>query len=324
MPRRYVWAAATASPLLVLLAPLSTGQIPGRPSSPPMGQVWQPNVLVMRAKFLNQQEPPLPTHGEINAAMSKLSTFLRDASYGTMDALIWDTVTITMPKEAPAYTEQNLEWALAMKDALDASAPLLPVIGSQNNQLEDFHFHVLVLNINTPGGGLGFPGGKAWVGCGLSFPLLGQEFIHALNLGHSSARTRVSNSSVFSWNPTEIEPLKCSAPPAQGGLCYHHERGNMFDVMSSAAFYDTDCHPNVRFKNYLGWLPDSHVTYVMGDGEYDLYQQDVLTLPPNDKPTALVIHRDAKWDYWIELRQLIDDNVSSEEEGQSNSSSVLF
>ena len=290
-------AAATAG--LVLPVSLSSAQQPTW-SSRPLPE--QPDVLVMRAKFEDQDEPARPPIADIDDAMWDVSNFLKDNSYGALDSLVWDIVNIELPEGPTTYVGPPIEWGLAMKDALEEADQFVDGITTRLSNLEDYHFHVLLLDLGS--GGLGYSGGKVWIRYDMEFWILAQEFIHALNLAHSTGRTRLDENHVDPWDPTEAV---CSLRPFQSGTCYEHERGNLFDIMSTARLWKLQdqprCHSNARHKNYLDWLPDSYVTDVTASGSYTLYQQDTLTLSSTG-PRALRIHRDETWDYWIEFRQL--------------------
>jgi len=90
---------------------------------------------------------------------------------------------------------------------------------------------------------------------------------------------------------------------APAGAGSHVEYGNPFDHMGGASS-STSAHFNARQKHYLGWIPDSAVRSISGDG---MFTQRLTAMDHGAAGGHRVIAVDraeTAQDYWIEYRSL--------------------
>lgn len=88
------------------------------------------------------------------------------------------------------------------------------------------------------------------------------------------------------------------------------EYGDTFDLMGTGYQGDHRNHINVRFKNYLGWLPSTNVLATASSGTYRIYAQDD---PLATGPRALKVNKrfgqfPMPTNYWVEFRQSLGAN----------------
>jgi hypothetical protein len=273
-----MFASIVSMAALAVLAPVS---VPSTVSVA-TAEAVPTDLLVVRTRWNGAPYlPQFQSVEEISVAFQTVSSFFTDASYGNVDLQV-EIVGVELPFAKSHYAPGKL--GLAMRDALTLAAPLA------SKPLAEYELHMMLSDIKP--GGVGLPGGKSFADqTGLT--LVAHELIHSLNVPHSTARS--SQNTPFTtchWDPTAGE--------------YRTEQyNNFFDVTSSAAIWGDKCHPNVRTKNHLGWLPDANVLDVTNDMTGIVLRRQDAELVPG-ATTALRIHRDAQWDYWVELRQSID------------------
>lgn len=85
------------------------------------------------------------------------------------------------------------------------------------------------------------------------------------------------------------------------------ESNDAFDIMGGAEIEDTRCHFNPYAKNRLGWMEDTQVREVTGDGTYRLTRHDH---GQSSGTLALKIARGSTRFAWVSARRAITDNAS--------------
>ena len=160
----------------------------------------------------------------------------------------------------------------------------------------NYDYDIIVFaNVGFPFGGWGTIGARgAWIqGSPFSPQDAAHELGHNLGLRHANA-----------WSsPTVI------------GTGTHLEQGNPFDTMGSVPTFPNG-HFNILYKYLLGWLRPSNIHTVTSNDTYRIYAMDGGgTLNPARKYglhiPAGVTNAGTVADYWVECRQMINNDLIS-------------
>lgn len=131
-------------------------------------------------------------------------------------------------------------------------------------------------------------GTNIWMNGTFAWQTVAHELGHTYGLYHANL-----------WRVTDAKAIS----PVGTTLEY----GDPFDMMGSTSATgvtrDTRHHFGPRFKNRLGWIPDTVVDTVTTSGTYRIYRFDQKNATAANRPLALRIFRDGVRWYWVGYRQ---------------------
>ncbi|MFO1487032.1 MAG: proprotein convertase P-domain-containing protein [Verrucomicrobiota bacterium] len=256
-------------------------------------------ILVIRVDFSDLPGDPTFPGGPAGTAAnmqnlidSQVSPYYAKSSYG--QTTLTNVVTsqlYRMPQPASTYAQAGNNTGLHT----DAEA-----LAAANYNLATFDRIVVVFSYlgNLPGslinyGGLAeITGPSVWINGEFDFRVVAHELGHTYGLYHAGL-----------WQVTDGNPLSA------GGSTI--EYGDDFDTMGAnfANSQQTDFSP--FFKNQLGWLKDSQVRTISGNGVYRINTFDwgnyVDAL--NESTLALKVVRDSEHTYWVGIRRNFTGNA---------------
>jgi hypothetical protein len=247
-------------------------------------------VLVIRADF-SDFPGTAATVSEIQSTMDgNVRTFLETASYGLT------TVSTTVSGTLYRLPQTGSAYALADNDTqLHTDARNL---ATADFTLADYQrIVVLFPNIGTSrvtnslitfAGQATRGGPNVWLNGTFAWQTVAHELGHTYGLSHANL-----------WRVTDANPLSAAGTTL--------EYGDPFDMMGSTTATgvtrDQRHHFSPRFKNRLGWLPDSAVATATTSGTYRIYRFDHADALGFKQPLALRLYRDGVRTYWIGYRQ---------------------
>jgi len=249
----------------------------------------QKRLLLIRVEFSDLLGTPLSDTTASNM-VSGASSFYLDMSYGqTSFARIGEgsdtTPTLLMPQTASWYSANNAFQQLRT-DARNAASAAGYTLTNYDLDLVCFG---PVPGWNWIGlGNIGSAG--AWLRGTFTIGVAAHELGHNYGLPHANFWDTQGQSVVGPGTSVEY--------------------GDPFDLMGTGYQGDHRNHTNVRFKNYLGWLPSTNVLTATTSGTYRIYAQDD---PQANGPRALKINKRYTYlpmptNYWVEFRQSLTGN----------------
>jgi hypothetical protein len=244
-------------------------------------------VLVMLVDFPDVPNTA-PSISAASNAMLSVNNFYQSNSFGQMSMTAAVIGTFRMPTNSASYVS-TFDITRLRNDAFSAARS----IGYEPNNYD--YDIVAFTSVGFSFAGFGTVGGRGvWLqGNTFSAQNAAHELGHNLGLWHANA-----------W-----------ISPSVIGSGSHLEQGNLFDAMGSAPPFPTG-HFNLNFKFLLGWLPANYLHTVTSNNTYRIYAMDGggalnpvrrygLHIP------AGVTNAGAAADYWVECRQLINNNAVS-------------
>ena len=244
-------------------------------------------VLVIRVDF-SDFPGTAATVNEIQSTMDgSVRPFLENASYGltTVSTTVSGTL-YRLPQTGSAYAIADNDTQLHT-DARNLAAAdftladyqrivvLFPNIGTSRVTGSQFTFAGQAIR----------GGANVWLNGTFAWQTVAHELGHTYGLSHANL-----------WRVTDANPLS----PAGTTLEY----GDPFDIMGGTGVTrDQRHHFNARFKNRLGWLPDTAVATATTSGTYRIYRFDHVDALGFKQPLALRVYRDGVRTYWISYRQ---------------------
>lgn len=247
-------------------------------------------VLVIRVDF-SDFPGTAATVSEIQSTMDgNVRTFLENASYGQT------TITTTVSGTLYRLPQTGSAYALADNDAqLHTDARNL---AAADFTLSDYQRIVVLFphigtsrvtgSLITFAGQANRGGPNVWLNGTVSWPTVAHELGHTYGLTHANL-----------WRVSDANPLSAAGTTL--------EYGDPFDMMGSTTATgitrDQRHHFSPRFKNRLGWLPDSAVATATTSGTYRIYRFDHVDALDFKQPLALRLYRDGVRTYWIGYRQ---------------------
>ena len=248
--------------------------------------IGEKRILVIRIDFSDVPEEPITAAAALGLMNNTVRPYFEEISFGktTLVTTVSDRV-YRMPKTAAGYAladnQPQLQAdarAAATADysvnAYDRVIVVCPWIGPSR-----------VPGSSFISGGYAGVSGNVWVHGFFVFNVVAHELAHTFGVAHAGL-----------WKVNDGNPVSASGS--------RDEYGDPFDLMGSGTN-----HPNPRFKNELGWLPDTAVTNVKKSGTYRVYRFDDRTASLQQS-LALRIFRDGVRSYWIGYRQGFPTNES--------------
>jgi hypothetical protein len=237
-------------------------------------------ILLYRVDFSDAVGAAIASNDAVTL-IAGLNTYYSDMSYGSMNISLVGagsvvTETLRLPEPSTAYDNNFIKFINATRQTATA-AGYTPAA---------FDFDIVCTGTKPflVFGALAFVGGPGlWVGNNnFTIGVVGHELGHNLGLPHASFWFTGDQSSI---GPGRLE-----------------EFGDPFDAMGFPG--TSTSHFNVRFKNYLGWIPDSDAPVVLANGTYRLTAQDH---PSAQGVRALQVPRSPLQSYWLEFRQFFNN-----------------
>lgn len=247
----------------------------------PSSGIGDKRILLYRVDFSDAVGTAIASNTAA-VLLSDLSNYYRDMSYGLMNILPAQsgsviTETLRLPEPSTAYDNNFVKLINAVRDV------------AANNGYTPSQFDFDVIFTGTKPflvfGALSYVGGPGiWVGNGnFNVGVVGHELGHNLGLPHASA-----------WNTGDQSSI---------GPGSKEEYGDPFDSMGTPG--GNTSHFNARFKNFVGWIPDSDAPFITQNGTYRIAAHDH---PQASGLRALRIVRSPTLNYWIEFRQSFNNH----------------
>ncbi len=209
--------------------------------------------------------------------LGDLDTYYREMSYGLMSFApveFGSVVTETLRLPQPSTTYDN-SFTRLITDTRQAAV-------NAGYAPASFDFDIVCTGAKPSAifGGISYVGGPGmWIAnSNFNVGVIGHELGHNLGLPHASF-----------WYTAEQSVI---------GPGVKQEYGDIFDSMGVPG--GSTSHFNTRFKNLLGWIPDSDVPMVTTNGTYRINAHDH---PAASGRRALRIARNESLNYWVEFRQ---------------------
>lgn len=258
-------------------------------------------LLVIRIDFSDVPGEPRDSYSGSNITQSfadnimnsAVRPFYVEASYAQTSL----TVTVTnkvyrMPKTAATYANAYDLFGL-YEDATAAA-------GSDHNEANFDLVQIVFSNIGPnriPASkfgfaGVAFLGGKqSFINGYFLFDVVAHELGHCYGLPHANLWQSYGDA-IADYGSTQ-------------------EYGDTYDVMGGYnGTTDKRHHFSPWFKNELGWLPDSAVTFAATSGTYRIHRFDAQSAP-RTHPLALNVFRDGTRSYWLGHRRNIPGAMAS-------------
>lgn len=283
---------------LLRFGPYSLSEVP--PSSPHPWTIGPKRVLVIKADY-GDRPGALYTDDQIASVFVETGDFYEENSQG-QTSLLGPTVLpelLHLPSTAAQYAMMGLDLGHdAIRDDAAAAARAYDATVGGTGMFDPAYFDrflVLTPQVLTYPVGRGDLGGKGIVISGerLVFPTLAHELGHTYGFTHSNF-WRVG----FDGDP--IGPGESL------------EYGDVWDMMGSPFFDDTDREPRRRhfngfFKWFAGWLTPASVADATAGGTFRLYRHDAADA---GGLRAIRIDADAEKTYWLDIRRQFPWNSS--------------
>jgi hypothetical protein len=233
-------------------------------------------VLYIRVDFPDFVGEPVSEAFVLEMAKG-LNQFYEDNSNGKLSLQVSVTPVVRTARTLAHYAAQDYN-----EDIINDARAAAKAAG-----FDTAHFDLDIVAFKRNDGGVGGVGAIGAKGLRLfgdfSLTLTVHEMGHNFGLGH--AKRWVANDLTV-LGPGQLE-----------------EYGNPFDWMGGGGGKMAR-HFNARFKNVLGWIPDSNVQTVTDNGIYRVNAHDFREA---SGVRALKVPRDKDADYWIEFRQALTD-----------------
>ncbi len=231
-------------------------------------------VLLMRVNFPDDLSVSI-SDVDANEMMQQVNAFYIENSYGNVSISATVTPVLTLPNPKSYYLNGDADYTL--RELLLAARTAAEAAGfpRANYDLDLVHNRAC-----SPRAYVGIPGAM----------LYDKDVTAASHeLGHNFG----------AWHANGWKASDGSIIGPGGNLEY----ANPFDTMGGGR----KSHFNAYYKHQLGWLPDSAVQPVSGDGIYRLYPIDLSHIE-NGLTYALTIKKDNLRTYWIETRQSLNSS----------------
>src|SRR5438105_5430887 len=257
-------------------APLQRPQFAPASIPNPSSGIGDKRMLLYRVDFSDAVGTAIASNTAA-VLLSDLSNYYRDMSYGLMKILPAEsgsviTDTLRLPEPSTSYDNNFVKFINDVRQVA-TTAGYAP---------SHFDFDVIFTGAKPflVFGALSYVGGPGiWVGNGnFNVGVVGHELGHNLGLPHASA-----------WNTGDQSSI---GPGAK------EEYGDPFDSMGTPG--GSTSHFNARFKNFIGWIPDSNAPFISQNGTYRIAAHDH---PLATGLRALRIARTPTLNYWIQVRQ---------------------
>lgn len=213
--------------------------------------------------------------------LNGLNTFFREQSYNRTGFSPFAangsamTPTLRLPNTAAYY---------GSRDASEVRSAARSAATAAGFNLSAYNFDFVCFG-SVPGfgwAGLGYVGAPgSWIRASFdaSAGVVAHELGHNLGLNHANFWDTGGESVVGPGTSVEY--------------------GDSFDTMGNAS--GGRRHFNARYKNFLGWMPNSYVRTVLTNGTYRVHSMDSTNEPTVVR--ALSIRRNSRTNYWVEARQ---------------------
>lgn len=265
--------------------------------------VGQKNVLWIRVDFPDLPGEPKDASGNLYTKVgvqeileTRDGPFFLRSSYGKANFSFTVTPQLyRLPKTALYYATQDplsVNPGVVNRIGLHKDALTAATVDYDTNQFDLVVVHYgwfgPILGPQTFAGGSADVGGpRLWEAGGYLYSAGNvHEFGHSFTLHHANL-----------WKVTNGNPISL--------LGHSVEVGDVFDVMGSA--YTTNADFNPWFKYNIGWITDSQIQNVTGNGIYRVHQFD--TASPAGI-LALKIRKDERRSYWVCARRDLFDSAS--------------
>lgn len=264
----------------VALLFLGSGMTARLAAAAPSASLGEQRLILYRVDFPDVTGAAISSNAAASLIL-ELDGYYRDMSYGQMSfAAVGGGSAVTevlrLPEPAASYDNQFAKLLAHTRTAATQAgfAPATFDFDVVCTGAKPFLVFGALANVGGPG---------LWLGNNnFNVGVLGHELGHNLGLPHASA-----------W----ITSDQSSLGPGQKA-----EYGDPFDSMGVPG--GSRSHFNVRFKHWLGWIPDADAPGVTTNGIYRLVTQDD---PRSRGLRALRVTRNRAQDYWIEFRQTFDN-----------------
>jgi len=233
--------------------------------------------LYIRATYPEQMVPP-NTEEQAYADMRDNARFFLENSYGKMTQTATVTATVVMPHTMAWYKAKDGAPVGGIDGLWQIHADARAAAQAMGYDTTIYDCYILRINGGPKLEGISWGGGEVvwltWDG----MDVINHEVGHSLGRDHANF-----------WE---------SLDGTGYGLGQNAEYGNPFDTMGGGGGFSA--HYNSISKRALGWLPDSYVHQVKGNGIYRVFAYDQPTLEEG-KRYALTVPKDNTRKYNLEF-----------------------